>query len=102
MSFAEFLDSCLPRVSCLPAGAFTGQAFYRLAGQVTDAHLEKAQIEIARAAVRRFELTTDVLAFDTTNFDTHIATTTPGERHRLPLHKPGESRPGQIRTSQAA
>ena len=24
------------------------------------------------------------------------------ESHRLPLHKPGESRPGQIRTSQAA
>ena len=44
--------------------------------------LEKAQIEIARAAVRRFELATDVLAFDTTNFDTHIATTTPGELAR--------------------
>ena len=76
---AAFLDSCLPRVSCLPAAAFTGQAFHRLAPQVTDASLEKAQIDIARAATRRFELSTDVLAFDTTNFDTHIATTTPGE-----------------------
>jgi hypothetical protein len=79
---AAFLETCLPRVSCLPASAFTGQAFHRLAAQVTDEQLEKAQIEIARAIVRRFELSTDVLAFDTTNFDTHIATTTPGELAR--------------------
>ena len=79
---AAFLESCVPRVSCLPASAFTGQAFHRLAVQVNDEQLEKAQIEIARAAVRRFELATDVLAFDTTNFDTHIATTTPGELAR--------------------
>ncbi len=79
---ATFLESCVPRVSCLSASAFSGQAFHRLATQVTDAQLEKAQIEIARAAVRRFELATDVLAFDTTNFDRHIATTTPGELAR--------------------
>jgi transposase len=79
---AAFLESCVPRVSCLPGAAFTGQAFHRLAEQVTDAQLEKAQIEIARAAVRCFQLSTDVLAFDTTNFDTHIATTTPGELAR--------------------
>jgi len=79
---AAFLETCLPRVSCLPDSAFTGQGFHRLASQVTDEQLEKAQIEIARAATRRFELTTDVLAFDTTNFDTHIATTTPGELAR--------------------
>ena len=79
---AAFLESCVPRGSCLPASAFTGQAFHRLAVQVNDEHLEKAQIAIARAAVRRFELATDVLAFDTTNFDTHIATTTPGELAR--------------------
>ncbi len=79
---AAFLESCVPRVSCLPASAFTGQAFHRLAVQVNDEQLEKAQIEIALAAVRRFELATDVLAFDTTNFDTHIATTTPGELAR--------------------
>src|SRR5215471_2012749 len=76
---AAFLESCVPRVSCLPAAAFSGQAFHRLAAQVTDEQLETAQIEIARAAVQRFELSVDVLAFDTTNFDTHIATTTPGE-----------------------
>lgn len=79
---ADFLESCLPRVSCLPGGAFTGQAFHRLATQVTEEQLEQAQIEIARAAVERFELTTCVLAFDTTNFDTHIATTTSGELAR--------------------
>jgi hypothetical protein len=76
---AAFLESCIPRVSCLPPAAFTGQAFHRLAGRVTADQLEKAQIAIARAAAQRFELSTDVLAFDTTNFDTHIATTTAGE-----------------------
>ena len=79
---AAFLDSCVPRLSCLPGSAFTGQSFHRLAGQVTDQHLEKAQIEIARSVLRRFELSTDVLAFDTTNFDTFIATTTPGKLAR--------------------
>lgn len=79
---AAFLESCLPRVSCLPASQFTGQAFHRLASQVSDELLEKAQIQIARSVIRRFELSTDVLAFDTTNFDTHIATTTPGELAR--------------------
>jgi len=79
---AAFLESCVPRVSCLPASTFTGQSFHRLAAQVTDEQLEKAQIEIARSVIRRFQLSTDVLAFDTTNFDTHIATTTPGELAR--------------------
>src|ERR1035438_7253858 len=79
---AAFLESCLPRVSCLPAEAFTGQVFHRLAADVTEDQLEKAQIGIARAAVERFGLSTDVLAFDTTNFDTHIATTTAGELAR--------------------
>jgi len=79
---AAFLESCLPRVSCLPAASFTGQGFHRWAAQATEEHLERAQIEIARAAVRRFQLSADVLAFDTTNFDTHIATTTAGELAR--------------------
>jgi hypothetical protein len=79
---AAFLESCLPRVSCLPSEAFTGQAFHRLAADVTDEQLERAQIGIARAAVERFGLSTDVLAFDTTNFDTHIATTTAGDLAR--------------------
>src|ERR1017187_7051665 len=46
---AAFLESCLPRVSCLPASAFTGQTFHRLAARVSEEQLEKAQIEIARA-----------------------------------------------------
>jgi hypothetical protein len=75
---AEFLDASVARVSCLPGAAFSGQAFHRVAQQVTDRQLEQAQVAIAQAAVARFELSTDVLAFDTTNFDTHIATTTPG------------------------
>jgi hypothetical protein len=75
---AAFLESCLPLVSCLPASGFTGQAFHRIAAQVSEEQLEEAQIAIAGAAVQRFALSADVLAFDTTNFDTHIATTTPG------------------------
>lgn len=79
---SEFLDSNVPRASCLPASAFSGQAFLRLAQKVSDADLDAAQVALAKAAVQRFELSTDVLAFDTTNFDTHIATTTPGELAR--------------------
>lgn len=79
---AEFLDASAARVSCLRASAFTGQAFHRMAQRVTDGELEVAQVAIARKAVERFRLSTDVLAFDTTNFDTHIATTTGGELAR--------------------
>src|SRR3989454_5078304 len=78
----EFLDGSVPRLSCLPSSAFSGQACHRVAQQVSDEHLEQAQIAIAKAAVARFELSADVLAFDTTNFDTHIATMTPGELAR--------------------
>ena len=79
---SEFLTASVPRVSCLPSGTFTGQAFHRIAQQVTEGELEAAQLALAEAAVNRFELSTDVLAFDTTNFDTHIATTTTGELAR--------------------
>jgi transposase len=79
---ADFLDACLPRLSCLPGSAFTGQAFHRVAQQVSEEQLEQAQLAIAKAAVARFGLSADVLAFDTTNFDTHIDTQTPGELAR--------------------
>lgn len=79
---AQFLDESLPLVSCLRASAFTGQAFHRMAQAVTERELEVAQVALAKAAVGRFKLSTDVLAFDTTNFDTHIATTTAGELAR--------------------
>ena len=79
---AEFLDESVPRLSCLPSSAFSGQAYHRVAQQISDEQLEQAQIAIAKAAVARFELSADVLAFDTTNFDTHIATVTPGELAR--------------------
>lgn len=78
----DFLDASVARVSCLPGAAFSGQAFHRVAQQITERQLEQAQVALAQAAVARFELSTDVLAFDTTNFDTHIATLTPGELAR--------------------
>ena len=79
---AAFLDSSVARISCLPIESFTGQAFHRGAAGVTAEQLERAQLAIARAAVTRFKLSAEVLAFDSTNFDTHIATTTPGELAR--------------------
>jgi transposase len=79
---SDFLDTSLPRISCLPGSAFSGQAFHRVAQQVTEHTLEQAQVAISKAAVARFDLSTDVLAFDTTNFDTHIATVTSGELAR--------------------
>jgi transposase len=79
---AGFLDCCVPRLSCLPGSAFSGQAFHRVAQQVTEHALVQAQVAISKAAVARFKLSADVLAFDTTNFDTHIATVTPGELAR--------------------
>ena len=79
---AAFLASSVPRVSCLPAERFTGQAFHRAAAGATTDHLERAQLAIAQAAVTRFGLSADVLAFDSTNFDTHIATTTAGDLAR--------------------
>ena len=76
---AGFLDETLPRSSCIPAKRFTGQQFYRLAQQATTVGLEQAQVAIARAVVTKFQVGADVLAFDTTNFDTFIATTTSSE-----------------------
>jgi transposase len=78
----DFLDASVPRLSCLPGAAFSGQAFHRVAQQVTEHALEQAQVAIAKAGVAGFKLSADVLAFDTTNFDTHIATLTPGELAR--------------------
>lgn len=77
-----FLAGCLPRVSCLPEQAFDGVTFHRMAEKVTDLDLERAQVALARRIVERFSLKTDVLAFDTTNFDTHIDSTTEGELAR--------------------
>jgi transposase len=79
---SDFLKGSVPLLSCLPCSAFSGQAYHRVAQQVSDEQLEQAQTAIAKAAVSRFELSADVLAFDTTNFDTHIATVTPGELAR--------------------
>ena len=79
---AAFLESSVPRVSCLPVESFTGQAFHRAAAGVTADQLERAQVGLAQAAVERFGLSAEVLAFDSTNFDTHIATTTAGELAR--------------------
>lgn len=74
-----FLEESLPRVACLPSTAFSGQRFHWLAERAGAAQLEQAQIALARAATGRFDLKTNVLAFDSTNFDTFIDTRTKSE-----------------------
>jgi transposase len=90
----DFLDACVPKVACLPAAAFSGQHFSRLAAGVTSRQLLQAQIALARSAVQRFRLTVDVLAFDTTNFDTFIATTT---KAKLPQRGHAKSKRADLR-----
>lgn len=68
----EFLASCLPVFSVMKSGLFTGQAFHRATRGVDNAVYEAVQRSIAREAVRHFGLSTEVLAYDTTNFDTFI------------------------------
>src|SRR6202158_4127495 len=40
---AEFLEGAGARLSCLPSSVFSGQAYHRVARQVTDEQLEQAQ-----------------------------------------------------------
>ena len=94
----RFLQGCLPPASCLSHRAFTGQAFHRLASKVNAEELEQAQLAIARAAARTFKLSTDVLAFDTTNFDTRIATTTECELAQRGNAKSKRRNPARRRT----
>jgi hypothetical protein len=77
-----FLDSRAAKVAALLGRSFSGQTFHRLAAKVGNEQLDQAQIGLARAAVRRFGLATDMLAFDSTNFDTFIATQTKSELAR--------------------
>ena len=72
----RFLDSCLPRFAVLRNDAFTGQVFHRMTRDVSEESYEKVQVAIARRACDLYRLKTDVLAYDTTNFDTFIDTTT--------------------------
>jgi len=73
---ASFLDEALPRFSVSRSKAFTGQAFHRLTREVAEESYEKVQLAVAQRACKLYRLKTDVLAYDTTNFDTFIATTT--------------------------
>lgn len=60
----EFLDGSLPRLSCLPGSAFTGQAFHRVAQQVTDAQLDtRSRLELrVKKALAREHLSSFVVA----------------------------------------
>lgn len=78
----EFLAGCLPRVSLLEHGNFSGAAFHRLTRDVPEEAYDAVQLTVARRACELYGLKTDVLAYDTTNFDTFIATTTDMELAR--------------------
>ncbi len=72
----DFLDSCLPRFCTLRNALFTGQTFHRVTRAFTQESYDKVQLAIAAAACKSYRLKTDVLAYDTTNFDTFIDSTT--------------------------
>lgn len=78
----EFLDGCLPRHALRPGGDFTGQVFHRVTRGVTPESYEKVQLAIAKRACELYRLKTDVLAYDSTNFDTFIDTMTESELAR--------------------
>jgi len=73
---AAFLEEALPRFSVVRSKAFTGQSFHRITRGVSEETYEAVQLQLARRACELYGLKTDVLAYDTTNFDTFIATTT--------------------------
>lgn len=78
----EFLGECLPRFSAQRVSRMNGAAFHRVTRGVEDDVYDQVQLALAKQACRRYQLDTDVLAYDTTNFDTFIATETPGELAR--------------------
>lgn len=69
-----FLEGCLPVFGVMKSGLFTGQTFHRVTRGVGDEVYEAVQRSIAKAAVERFGVSTEVLAYDSTNFDTFIDT----------------------------
>jgi transposase len=72
----EFLGSCLPRFTVQPPESMTGRAFYQATRKVSEELYDRVQVKLATRACQLFGLKSDVLAYDTTNFDTFIATTT--------------------------
>ena len=72
----EFLGSCLPRFTVRSPESMTGRAFYQATRKVGDEVYDRVQVKLATRACQLFGLKSDVLAYDTTNFDTFIATTT--------------------------
>lgn len=78
----EFLDGCLPRHAVRSGADFTGQVFHRVTRGVTPESYEEVQLAIAKRACELYRLKTDVLACDSTNFDTFIDTTTESELAR--------------------
>lgn len=70
----EFLQECLPRLSLLGHEDFSGAAFHRLTRAVPEDVYERVQLALAQQACELYRLKTDVLAYDTSNFDTFIAT----------------------------
>jgi transposase len=72
----EFIASSVPRFTALTPDRLTGKAFHRMTRGVDEETYDRVQLAIAKKACALYGLKTDVLAFDTTNFDTFLATTT--------------------------
>lgn len=67
----------LRRAWGIPATAFTSQAFWRAMDAVDADALETIEATVAQAAVERFGVRVQTLAYDATNFFSYIATPTP-------------------------
>ncbi len=74
-----FMADCAARFSAQPPDRMTGQAFHRATRDVPEATYDAVQVALAKRACTLYGLETDVLAYDTTNFDTFIETTTPSK-----------------------
>ena len=78
VDLSKFVASSVPRFTALSPGRLTGQAFHRMTRQVSEQTYDLVQLAIAKKACALYGLKTDVLAFDTTNFDTFLDTKTKG------------------------
>jgi len=67
----------LPRLLNLPAEAFDSQSFWDAMDLVTEEHIAEIEERVWLRVLQRYNVLTDLLLYDTTNFATHIDTFTP-------------------------
>lgn len=81
----------LPRLLGLPAEAFDSQSFWDAMDLVTEKHIAEIEERVWLRVLQRYNVFTDVLLYDTTNFATHIDTFTPCQLPQRGKAKQGSS-----------